>query len=146
MDRAVFLFFFTLISILLDIYFYQIFKKYKLKKWFLPTYYIYWSVTSVTLLNFLFYVFDIELGYFFKTLFFNLVIGNFISKVVALPIILIDDIRRFFIKIYSSNKKKQNNVIPRSKFLSISASLAYGLPLTSLTLSLIHISAPTRPY
>jgi len=137
MDRAVFLFFFTLISILLDIYFYQIFKKYKLKKWFLPTYYIYWSVTSVTLLNFLFYVFDIELGYFFKTLFFNLVIGNFISKVVALPIILIDDIRRFFIKIYSSNKKKQNNVIPRSKFLSISASLAYGLPLTSLTYGII---------
>ena len=137
MDRTVFLFFFTLISILLDIYFYQIFKKYKLKKWFLPTSYIYWSVTSVTLLNFLFYVFDIELGYFFKTLFFNLVIGNFISKVVALPIILIDDIRRFFIKIYSSNKKKQNNVIPRSKFLSISASLAYGLPLTSLTYGII---------
>jgi len=137
MDRAVFLFFFTLISIILDIYFYQIFKKYKLKKWFLPTSYIYWSVTFVTILNFLFYVFDIELGYFFKTLFFNLVIGNFISKVVALPFILIDDIRRLFFKIYLNKKKKQNNAIPRSKFLSISASLAYGLPLTSLTYGII---------
>ena len=137
MDRAVFLFFFTLISIILDIYFYQIFKKYKLKKWFLPTSYIYWSVTSVTILNFLFYVFDMELGYFFKTLFFNLVIGNFISKVVALPFILIDDIRRLFFKIYLNKKKKQNNAIPRSKFLSISASLAYGLPLTSLTYGII---------
>ena len=120
MDRAVFLFFFTLLSILLDIYFYQIFKKYKLKKWFLPTSYVYWSITSVTFLNFFFYFFSLDLGYFFKTLFFNLVIGNFISKVVALPFILIDDIRRFFIKIYPYKKKKQNNVIPRSKFLSIS--------------------------
>ena len=137
MDRAAFLFFFTLISILLDVYFYQIFKKYKLKKWFLPTSYIYWSITSVTFLNFLFYVFDIDLGYFFKTLFFNLVIGNFISKVVALPFILIDDFRRFFYWIYPKKMKNQNNLIPRSKFLSISASLAYGLPLTSLAYGII---------
>ena len=137
MDRLIFLFFFTLISILLDFYFFQIFKKYITNKWFKILNYIYWSISSITFLNFVFNILDINLGYFIKTLIFNIVIGNFISKVVALPFLLIDDLRRFSKRLFSRKSISKENTIPRSKFLSISASLAYGIPITSLTYGII---------
>ena len=137
MDRVIFLFFFTLISILLDFYFFQIFKKYITNKWFKILNYIYWSISSITFLNFVFNIIDINLGYFIKTLIFNIVIGNFISKVVALPFLLIDDLRRFSKRLFSRKSISKENTIPRSKFLSISASLAYGIPITSLTYGII---------
>ena len=137
MDRVIFLFFFTLISILLDFYFFQIFKKYITNKWFKILNYIYWSISSITFLNFVFNILDINLGYFIKTLIFNIVIGNFISKVVALPFLLIDDLRRFSKRLFSRKSISKENTIPRSKFLSISASLAYGIPITSLTYGII---------
>ena len=137
MDRVIFLFFFTLISILLDFYFFQIFKKYITNKWFKILNYIYWSISSITFLNFVFNIIDINLGYFIKTLIFNIVIGNFISKVVALPFLLVDDLRRFSKGLFSRKSISKENTIPRSKFLSISASLAYGIPITSLTYGII---------
>ena len=137
MDRVIFLFFFTLIYILLDFYFFQIFKRYITNKWFKILNYIYWSISSITFLNFVFNIIDINLGYFIKTLIFNIVIGNFISKVVALPFLLIDDLRRFSKRLFFRKSISKENTIPRSKFLSISASLAYGIPITSLTYGII---------
>jgi len=137
MERITFLFFFTLISILFDIYFYQIIKKYNKKKlvnFLIP---IYWSFTIITITNFFLYSFQFELGYYYKTISFNIIIGNFISKVLSLPFLLIDDLRRLIIYIFRKKILKSSNKISRSKFLSISASLAYGIPITSLTYGIL---------
>ena len=137
MERIVFLFFFTIISTLLDFYFYQIIKKYRSISWSKPLFYLYWSFTIVTVTNFFIYTLGINLGFYLKTIIFNMIIGNFISKLVALPFILIDDLRRSVIYIFRKKTKKPSNHITRSKFLSISASLAYGLPITSLTYGIL---------
>ena len=137
MERITFLFFFTLISIFFDIYFYQIVKKYNKIKWIKFLIPIYWSFTIITITNFFLYAFQFELGYYYKTITFNIIIGNFISKVLSLPIILIDDLRRLIIYIFRKKSSKSSNKISRSKFLSISASLAYGLPITSLTYGIL---------
>ena len=50
---------------------------------------------------------------------------------------LIDDLRRFSKRLFSRKSISKENTIPRSKFLSISASLAYGIPITSLTYGII---------
>ena len=137
MERITFLFFFTLISILFDIYFYQIIKKYNKKKWVKFLISIYWSFTIITITNFFLYSFQFELGYYYKTISFNIIIGNFISKVLSLPFLLIDDLRRLIIYIFRKKILKSSNKISRSKFLSISASLAYGIPITSLTYGIL---------
>ena len=137
MERITFLFFFTLISILFDIYFYQIIKKYNKKKWVKFLICIYWSFTIITITNFFLYSFQFELGYYYKTISFNIIIGNFISKVLSLPFLLIDDLRRLIIYIFRKKTLKSSNKISRSKFLSISASLAYGIPITSLTYGIL---------
>ena len=137
MERITFLFFFTLISIFFDIYFYQIVKIYNKIKWIKFLIPIYWSFTIITITNFFLYAFQFELGYYYKTITFNIIIGNFISKVLSLPFILIDDLRRLIIYIFRKKSSKSSNKISRSKFLSISASLAYGLPITSLTYGIL---------
>jgi|TARA_B110000263_G_C15294966_1_gene505176 predicted MPP superfamily phosphohydrolase len=143
MERFVFLFVFTLISVFLDVYFYQIIKKYRKIKWTKFLFILYWSFTFITIVNFLTYYLGIETEYYFRTILFNFVIGNFISKVVALPFILIDDLRRLMIKLYylfwrvNGTKKLNENKISRSKFLSLSASIAYGFPMASLTYGII---------
>lgn len=143
MERFVFLFVFTLILVLLDVYFYQIIKKYRKIKWTKVLFILYWSFTFIAVVNFLIYSFNIETGYYFRTILFNFIIGNFISKVVALPFILVDDLRRLIIKLYNlfwkvkRAKKLDINNITRSKFLSLSASIAYGLPMASLTYGII---------
>ena len=137
MERITFLFFFTLISIFFDNYFYQIVKKYNKIKWIKFLIPIYWSFTIITITNFFLYAFQFELGYYYKTITFNIIIGNFISKVLSLPFILIDDLRRLIIYIFRKKSSKSSNKISRSKFLSISASLAYGLPITSLTYGIL---------
>ena len=106
MDRIIFLFFFTIISILLDFYFYQIIKKYRSISWSKPLFYLYWSFTIVTVTNFFIYTLGINLGFYLKTIIFNMIIGNFISKLVALPFILIDDLRRSVIYIFRKKNKK----------------------------------------
>ena len=68
---------------------------------------------------------------------FSVIIGNFISKLVSLPFLLIDDIRRFIIYLFKKKELSSDNKISRSKFLSISASLAYGLPITSLSYGIL---------
>ncbi len=50
---------------------------------------------------------------------------------------LIDDLRRLIIYIFRKKTLKSSNKISRSKFLSISASLAYGIPITSLTYGIL---------
>ena len=137
MERITFLFFFTLISIFFDIYFYQIVKKYNKIKWIKFLIPIYWSFTIITITNFFLYAYQFELGYYYKTITFNIIIGNFISKVLSLPFILIDDLRRLIIYIFRKKSSKSSNKISRSKFLSISASLAYGLPINSLTYGIL---------
>tara|TARA_B100000700_G_scaffold187101_1_gene206190 strand:- start:3519 stop:4742 length:1224 start_codon:yes stop_codon:yes gene_type:complete len=137
MERITFLLFFTLISIFFDYYFYQIVKKYNKNKWIKFLIPVYWSFTIITVTNFFLYAFQFELGYYYKTITFNIIIGNFISKVLSLPFILIDDLRRLIIYIFRKTSSKSSNKISRSKFLSISASLAYGLPITSLTYGIL---------
>ena len=137
MERITFLFFFTLISILFDIYFYQIIKKYNKNKWVNLLIPIYWSFTIIAITNFFLYSFQFELGYYYKTISFNIIIGNFISKVLSLPFLLIDDLRRLIIYVFRKKTLKSSNKISRSKFLSISASLAYGIPITSLTYGIL---------
>ncbi|MFL2996424.1 MAG: metallophosphoesterase [Cytophagales bacterium] len=66
-----------------------------------------------------------------------MIIGNFISKLVALPFLLFDDLRRLIIYLFTKKESSSNNKISRSKFLSISASLAYGLPITSLSYGIL---------
>ena len=134
MERILFLFFFTIISVLLDLYFFQILKKYRKINWAKPLFFIYWSFTAITVFNFLYYVIDIDynLGFSTKTFIFSVIIGNFISKLASLPFLLIDDIRRFIICLFRKKESSSDNKISRSKFLSISASLAYGFPITSL--------------
>ena len=137
MERITFLLFFTLISIFFDYYFYQIVKKYNKNKWIKFLIPVYWSFTIITVTNFFLYAFQFELGYYYKTITFNIIIGNFISKVLSLPFILIDDLRRLIIYIFRKKSSKSSKKISRSKFLSISASLAYGLPITSLTYGIL---------
>ena len=137
MERIVFLFFFTIISSLLDFYFYQIIKKYRFITWTKPLFYLYWSFTLITLINLFIYAFGFDLNFYLKAIIFNMIIGNFISKLVAIPFLLIDDLRRFFVYLFRKRNKSSSNKISRSKFLSISASLAYGLPITSLTYGIL---------
>jgi len=137
MERIFFLFFFTIISVLLDFYFFQIIKKYRTLTWTKPLFYIYWSFTIVTVSNLFFYSLNIDLGYYLKTIIFNMIIGNFISKLVALPFLLFDDLRRLIIYLFIKKESSSNNKISRSKFLSISASLAYGFPITSLSYGIL---------
>ena len=137
MERIIFLFFFTIISVLLDLYFYQIIKKYRSINWTKPLFYFYWLFSLVTITNLILYSFSIDLGFYLKAIIFNMVIGNFISKLVALPFLIIDDLRRMIIYFFRKRTESSNNKISRSKFLSISASLAYGLPITSLTYGIL---------
>jgi uncharacterized protein len=137
MERITFLFFFTIISVLLDFYFFQIIKKYRTLTWTKSLFYLYWSFTIVTVSNLFFYSLNIDLGYYLKTIIFNMIIGNFISKLVALPFLLFDDLRRLIIYLFIKKESSSNNKISRSKFLSISASLAYGLPITSLSYGIL---------
>ena len=138
MERILFLFFFTLISVLLDVYFSKVISKYSFFKKHITIKILYWSFTVITVINLIFYSLSINLDYYSKTILFNLVLGNFISKLVALPFLLIDDLRRILIYFFRNKSKKVNEGgIPRSKFLSLSASLAYGLPITTLTYGII---------
>ena len=89
MERTIFLFLFTIISVLLDLYFYQIIKKYRFISLLKPLFYVYWLFTVVTVTNLFIYALGINLGFYFKAIIFNMIIGNFISKLVALPFILI---------------------------------------------------------
>ena len=102
MDRIVFLSFFTIISVILDLYFYQILKKYKSITWTRPLFYFYWLFSVITVANLFLYSLSIDLGFYLKAIIFNMIIGNFISKLVALPFLLLDDFRRLIIS------KKEN--------------------------------------
>ena len=140
MDVVLFLLFFTFLSVLLDVYFFQIlqnviklnthFSKYIL--------FFYWFFTFITIANFLLFAFDISIGYYPRTIVFNIIIGNFFCKLISLPFILVDDLRRLICYFFKSeNNKDSSSKISRSKFLSISASIAYGFPVASLTYGII---------
>ena len=140
MDVILFLLFFTFLSVLLDVYFFQILKNViKLNTHFSKyILFFYWFFTFVTIANFLLFAFDISIGYYPRTIVFNIIIGNFLCKLFSLPFILVDDLRRlicYFLK--SENNKDSGSKISRSKFLSISASIAYGFPVASLMYGII---------
>ena len=140
MDVILFLLFFTFLSVLLDVYFFQILKHViKLNTHFSKyILFFYWFFTFITIVNFLLFAFDISIGYYPRTIVFNIIIGNFFCKLISLPFILVDDLRRlicYFLK--SENNKDSGSKISRSKFLSISASIAYGFPVASLTYGII---------
>ena len=140
MDVILFLLFFTFLSVLLDVYFFQILKNViKLNTHFSKyILFFYWFFTFITIANFLLFAFDISIGYYPRTIVFNIIIGNFFCKLISLPFILVDDLRRlicYFLK--SENNKDSGSKISRSKFLSISASIAYGFPVASLMYGII---------
>ena len=110
MDVILFLLFFTFLSVLLDVYFFQILKN----------------------------VIKLNIGYYPRIIVFNIIIGNFSCKLISLPFILVDDLRRLICYFFKSeNNKDSGSKISRSKFLSISASIAYGFPVASLTYGII---------
>jgi len=140
MDVILFLFFFTFLSVLLDVYFFQILKHViKLNTHFSKyILFFYWFFTFITIVNFLLFAFDISIGYYPRTIVFNIIIGNFFCKLISLPFILVDDLRRLICYFFKSeNNKDSGSKISRSKFLSISASIAYGFPVASLTYGII---------
>ena len=140
MDVILFLLFFTFLSILLDVYFFQILKNViKLNTHFSKyILFFYWFFTFITIANFLLFAFDISIGYYPRTIVFNIIIGNFFCKLISLPFILVDDLRRLICYFFKSeNNKDSSSKISRSKFLSISASIAYGFPVASLTYGII---------
>ena len=140
MDVILFLLFFTFLSVLLDVYFFQILKNVIKLNTHFSNYilFFYWFFTFITIANFLLFAFDISIGYYPRTIVFNIIIGNFFCKLISLPFILVDDLRRlicYFLK--SENNKDSGSKISRSKFLSISASIAYGFPVASLMYGII---------
>ena len=140
MDVILFLLFFTFLSVLLDVYFFQILKHViKLNTHFSKyILFFYWFFTFITIANFLLFTFDISIGYYPRTIVFNIIIGNFFCKLISLPFILVDDLRRLICYFFKSeNNKDSGSKISRSKFLSISASIAYGFPIASLTYGII---------
>ena len=140
MDVILFLLFFTFLSVLLDVYFFQILKNViKLNTHFSKyILFFYWFFTFITVANFLLFAFDISIGYYPRTILFNIIIGNFFCKLISLPFILVDDLRRLICYFFKSeNNKDSSSKISRSKFLSISASIAYGFPIASLTYGII---------
>ena len=140
MDVILFLLFFTFLSVLLDVYFFQILKNViKLNTHFSKyILFFYWFFTFITIANFLLFTFDISIGYYPRTIIFNIIIGNFFCKLISLPFILVDDLRRLIYYFFKSeNNKDSGSKISRSKFLSISASIAYGFPVASLTYGII---------
>jgi len=140
MDAILFLLFFTFLSVLLDVYFFQILKHViKLNTHFSKyILFFYWFFTFITIANFLLFTFDISIGYYPRTIVFNIIIGNFFCKLISLPFILVDDLRRLIYYFFKSeNNKDSGSKISRSKFLSISASIAYGFPVASLTYGII---------
>ncbi len=140
MDVILFLLFFTFLSVLLDVYFFQILKNViKLNTHFSKyILFFYWFFTFITIANFLLFAFDISIGYYPRTIVFNIIIGNFFCKLISLPFILVDDLRRLICYFFKSeNNKDSGSKISRSKFLSISASIAYGFPVASLMYGII---------
>jgi len=140
MDVILFLLFFTFLSVLLDVYFFQILKNViKLNTHFSKyILFFYWFFTFITIANFLLFAFDINIGYYPRIIVFNIIIGNFSCKLISLPFILVDDLRRLICYFFKSeNNKDSGSKISRSKFLSISASIAYGFPVASLTYGII---------
>ena len=140
MDVILFLLFFTFLSVLLDVYFFQILKNViKLNTHFSKyILFFYWFFTFITIANFLLFAFDISIGYYPRTIVFNIIIGIFFCKLISLPFILVDDLRRLICYFFKSeNNKDSSSKISRSKFLSISASIAYGFPVASLTYGII---------
>jgi predicted MPP superfamily phosphohydrolase len=140
MDVVLFLLFFTFLSVLLDVYFFQILKNViKLNTHFSKyILFFYWFFTFITIANFLLFAFDISIGYYPRTIVFNIIIGNFFCKLISLPFILVDDLRRLICYFFKSeNNKDSSSKISRSKFLSISASIAYGFPVASLAYGII---------
>ena len=140
MDVILFLLFFTFLSVLLDVYFFRILKNVIKLNTHFSNYilFFYWFFTFITIANFLLFAFDISIGYYPRTIVFNIIIGNFFCKLISLPFILVDDLRRlicYFLK--SENNKDSGSKISRSKFLSISASIAYGFPVASLMYGII---------
>ena len=108
MDVILFLLFFTFLSVLLDVYFFQILKNViKLNTHFSKyILFFYWFFTFITIANFLLFAFDISIGYYPRTIVFNIIIGNFFCKLISLPFILVDDLRRLICYFFKLENNK----------------------------------------
>ncbi|RZJ77522.1 MAG: metallophosphoesterase [Flavobacterium sp.] len=139
----------TLILLAFDFYCYKailsVFKKWKpsTKRWFKIAY---WGYTILLIIG----VFG---SVYFKTVLFlslkSIILVAFfltlVCKFMLLPFLLVDDLRRLFIKLTRSNKKKSidtvaqttSEQISRSEFLVKAGLVAAAVPLTSLSWGII---------
>ncbi|MBK0383129.1 metallophosphoesterase [Pedobacter sp. SD-b] len=98
---------------------------------------IWWGYTLILLLGvYLSMIFNLYLS--IKTVFLVAFFITFVTKLVFMPFLFIDDIRRFFLwikgKIFPEKEVvKQENSIPRSEFLVKAGLAVAAIPLASLT-------------
>ena len=148
MGRTIFLSVLCIIVILLDIYCYNaiisVFKnwKTKTKKVFTTTW---WTINSLLILG----VFAAIFLNLFLTARAVILVAFFlisVGKMVMLPFLLIDDLRRFIIKLTKLRKKKDTEPvkdeiagepISRSAFLIKAGIVAAAVPLTSLSWGIV---------
>src|ERR1700761_5400089 len=118
-------------------------KKWKFlhKKWFTP---FYW-VASALLLTILLFVVFVKVGMMFRVYLIALFFVVFLFKLCFIPFILIDDIRRLFIRLTGHTRKRttsehttapNSNAIPRSEFLMKAGLLAGAVPLAALKVTM----------
>lgn len=123
-------FFFTAIALLMDTYIFQAIKTVSQSaspKTKTIIYTVYWTISALAIISFLLFAFTDQafLGKKFRTYLFAIAIGLFLSKIIIIAFLFIDDIRRLIqwlagrlSKPYTAIDAAGDDAITRSTFLS----------------------------
>ena len=137
-------FFFTAIALLMDTYIFQAIKTVSQSaspKTKTIIYTVYWTVSALAIISFLLFVFTDQafLGKKFRTYLFAIAIGLFLSKIIIIAFLFVDDIRRLIqwlagrlSKPYTAADAAGGDAITRSTFLSWLGLAAGGTLFSSL--------------
>jgi len=147
MQRAPFLFFLLLFYFILDVYVFQAVKvvvENTIPSYKKAAYIAYWSLTTLTFFAVLaFSSLDSAKYHFVRSMLVSMVAINFVSKLVAVFFVFIDDIVRFGQWTYNGlvhsgvSEVSTTNGIPRSEFLSKVALIAGAVPATIFSYGII---------
>lgn len=137
-------FFFTAIALLMDTYIFQAIKTVSQSaspKTKTIIYTVYWTVSALAIISFLLFVFTDQafLGKKFRTYLFAIAIGLFLSKIIIIAFLFVDDIRRLIqwlagrlSKPYTAADAAGGDAITRSTFLTWLGLAAGGALFSSL--------------
>ena len=137
-------FFFTAIALLMDTYIFQAIKTVSQSaspKTKTIIYTVYWTVSALAIISFLLFVFTDQafLGKKFRTYLFAIAIGLFLSKIIIIAFLFVDDMRRLIqwlaarlSKPYNAADATGGDAITRSTFLSWLGLAAGGTLFSSL--------------